>query len=120
MEALRPFGLEASPAQVAEAIRPLCDGRWAFRLASSVLDTIIREHRHQLLINRVAADGFKQNGYETRYSDIYPVYLEECQKHGFVPLSPKTFRNRALRRRTPWEHRPRMTATGNENAIPTT
>jgi hypothetical protein len=87
-----------------------------------VLDTIIHEHRHQMLINRVAAAGFKQNGYETRYSDIYPTYLEECQKHGFMPLSVKTFRNRALRRRTTWDRRetPRNIATGTADASPTT
>jgi hypothetical protein len=103
VRALQPLGLDATPSQVAEALAPLAEGRWGIRIAKGTLDTIVRDHRHQTLINAIISAGFKRLGYEAKYVDFYPAYLEACEKSDINPVGPKTFQNRALRRLASWE-----------------
>jgi len=105
VEALQPLGLNASIAQVAHALLPLRHDRWAIRISGAMLEAIIEDNRHQVLINNIIMNGLKQLGYETTYADLYPDYVAACRVMGFAPLSLKTFKNRALQRESRWQKR---------------
>lgn len=97
IEALRPLGLSATVPELASALSPMQEGKWGLRISREMLDSILRDVQHQALINEVLLRGFKRDGYETTYRDLYPDYQTACALVGIRPLSFKTFANRALR-----------------------